>query len=141
MVVGVGVIGIVCVGGGDPRRHRVPQRVPLAGSGFGCGCGFGYGFGAGLGLDFGFGFGLGFRFDIDFDIGLDIDVDTGAGTGIGSSRGPAALGIPRPEHRQPRITLRGRLRRPRRSFIYRLVGGLARHRSSSIAATSGCPNV
>ncbi|MFD4938282.1 hypothetical protein [Streptomyces virginiae] len=137
--IGVGVVR--GVGGGDPRRHRVPQRVPPAGSG--CGPGRGFGAGLGFGLDFGFRLDVGFDFDIGIGIGigigLDIDVDTG--TGAGSSRGPAALGIPRPEHRQPRITLRGRLRRPRRSFIYRLVGGLARHRSSSIAAMSGCPNV
>ncbi|MFD9482417.1 hypothetical protein, partial [Streptomyces nojiriensis] len=121
------------IGGGHPCRHRIPQRVPRAGSGSGLGLSSGLGFGFGFGFDFGLDIGLG------FDVGLDIDVDTGTGTG--SSRRPAALGIARPEHREPRITFRGRLRRPRRSFIYRLVGGLARHRSSSIAATSGCPNV
>nr|AGZ94505.1 hypothetical protein [Streptomyces sp. WM6368] len=125
-------------GTGIGTRSGIGPSTGLGDIRLGPGFCLGPGFGPGLALDLdlGLGFGLGFGLGLGFGVQIDTRPRTATGTGD-----PAALGIARPEHRQPRIAPRGRLRRPRRSFIYRLVGGLARHRSSSIAAMSGCPNV
>ncbi|MFJ4780808.1 hypothetical protein [Streptomyces sp. NPDC088762] len=157
--VGVGV-GVRPVGRADPSRHRIPQRIPLAGirTGRVAVTHTGARIGIGIGTCNAIGFVSGVTVGIDTGripatgpspatrsaittgtnagvlsasaTGTDTGILSGSATGIlsGSATGSAiGLRLPRPEHRQPRVALLGGLRSPRRSFIYRLVGGLARH--------------